>query len=253
MAYGIPNPYAATTHPYPTRYHGGIWTRPEFGFPAVVSPQAVFKPTDFNAANPALRGLGEMLVTTGNGVFGEPSGGGGVFGPSLYGLGYEPPTFYPTADVATTSTATQAPALKGQGAGGSGDSRVAELQGYLNRVLAAAGFAPLTQDGRLGPKACGAIAWYRATGRALASSTTAAAIDQNLGALGAQYAQACSALTPVAPAKSAASAPPSLLPPPPPPVAPTGGGLDGLTMALIGGGVLAVGVAYVGTKKGWFR
>ncbi len=260
MAYGIPNPYAATTHPYPTRYHGGIWTRPVFGFPYVTSLQSVFKPTDFNDANPALRGLGEMLVTTGNGVFGEPSGGGGVFGPSLYGLGYDAPTFYPNATVAAAaSSAPQAPPLKGQGKGESGDPRVAELQGYLNRVLTAAKLPTLSTDGKLGPKACGAIAWYSTTGRSLASSTTAAAIDQNLAAVGAQYAKVCATLTAVAPATAtvvtAVTAPPKATAP----VAPTplpggsGGSVDPLTLAMIGGGLLAVGVAYVGARKGWFK
>lgn len=81
----VPNPYVSTTHPYPTRYHGGIWTRPVFGYPRMVSVQSVFKCDDFNDGNPALRGLnGDYQV--GNGVFGTANGGGGVFGPSLYGL-----------------------------------------------------------------------------------------------------------------------------------------------------------------------
>lgn len=46
-AHGVPTPYAVHVHPYPTRYHGGIWTRPVFGLPYVRSPQAVFKPGDF--------------------------------------------------------------------------------------------------------------------------------------------------------------------------------------------------------------
>lgn len=47
---GVPTPYVAHVHPYPTRYHGGIWTRPVFGFPYVTSPQSVFKPDDFYPA-----------------------------------------------------------------------------------------------------------------------------------------------------------------------------------------------------------
>jgi len=47
---GVPTPYVAHVHPYPTRYHGGIWTRPVFGFPYVKSPQSVFKPDDFAPA-----------------------------------------------------------------------------------------------------------------------------------------------------------------------------------------------------------
>jgi len=44
---GVPTPYVAHVHPYPTRYHGGIWTRPVFEFPYAPSPQSVFKPDDF--------------------------------------------------------------------------------------------------------------------------------------------------------------------------------------------------------------
>ena len=89
MAYGVSNPYTATTHPYPTRYHGGIWTRPVFGMPYQRAVQSVFKPTDFNDGNPGLRGMGEVLFDAYDGVFGTPKDGGGVFGPSLYGLGQD--------------------------------------------------------------------------------------------------------------------------------------------------------------------
>jgi len=32
--------------PYPTRFHGGIWTRPVFGVPTVRVPTAVFSPSN---------------------------------------------------------------------------------------------------------------------------------------------------------------------------------------------------------------
>ena len=48
---GVPSPYVTRVHPYPTRYHGGIWVRPQTSpLPYVVSPQSVFKPDDFAPA-----------------------------------------------------------------------------------------------------------------------------------------------------------------------------------------------------------
>jgi hypothetical protein len=69
---GVPTPYVSHVHPYPTRYHGGIWTRPVFEFPYVESPQAVFKPDDFYPAGYARypwakqgpAGLSGLLPTT---------------------------------------------------------------------------------------------------------------------------------------------------------------------------------------------
>ena len=272
MAYEVPNPYVATTHPYPTRFHGGIWTRPTFGMPYMRSVQSVFKPSDFNDGNPALRGLGD--VNAANGVFGTEQKGGGVFGPSLYGLGLGTlgadysTTFQPMIDDPNAVVAFKgptAPQLRGQGSGESGDSRVSELQGYLNRVLATAGLTSLTQDGKLGAKGCGAIAWYRGPGRSLASASTAAAIDANLGAMGTIYSAVCAtkgatapggggSTTTVVKAPPVYAAPPVVVAPPPaPPVEPAKASMMGAgTWAMIGGGVLAVGLAVVGKKKGWF-
>ncbi len=57
---GVPSPFATHVHPWPTRYHGPIYTRPVFTFPYETAPQAVFKPDDFNAfyGRPATAGLG---------------------------------------------------------------------------------------------------------------------------------------------------------------------------------------------------
>ncbi len=30
---GVPNPRVGHVHPYPTRYHGPIWTQPQAGYP----------------------------------------------------------------------------------------------------------------------------------------------------------------------------------------------------------------------------
>lgn len=46
---GVPSEYTVHVHPWPTRYHGPIYTRPEFGLPYVQSPYAVFKPDDFSS------------------------------------------------------------------------------------------------------------------------------------------------------------------------------------------------------------
>lgn len=343
MAYGVPNPYVATTHPWPTRFRGGIWTRPTFGMPYMRSVQSVFKPSDFNDGNPALRGLGDTNAA--NGVFGTSQGGGGVFGPSLYGLGsddkadldaiyenvsgmlrtaptqaraaiqsfqdwyngikndlwisgsqvaeakqrqaeiidmitesratttakasaYTPPPTYALPST-TTNTGGSTPAassggLRGQAAGQTGDSRVRELQIYLNRVLATAGLSVIDQDGKLGPKGCGAIAWYRGPGRSLASADTAAAIDANLAALGGIYSVVCAKKGATAPGGSGGTvvkAPPVYVaplvvdsaPPPSTQAEPAKASMMGAgTWAMIGGGVLAVGLAVVGKKKGWF-
>jgi len=49
---GVPNPYTVMLHSYPTRYHGPIYTRPEFGLPWAP------RPNDF-ALEPPMMGLGE--------------------------------------------------------------------------------------------------------------------------------------------------------------------------------------------------
>lgn len=50
MTLGVPSPYTVTVHPYPTRFHGGIWTRPVTQSPLVPTPNGVFKPDDFAPA-----------------------------------------------------------------------------------------------------------------------------------------------------------------------------------------------------------
>jgi hypothetical protein len=57
----IPSPYKVHVHPYPTRFHGGIWTRPVFGLPFQPAPSAVFMPHQF-AGDPA---FGAVSATTG--------------------------------------------------------------------------------------------------------------------------------------------------------------------------------------------
>lgn len=56
---GVRSQYEVHVHPWPTRFHGPIYTRPMFTAPYVQSPQAVFKPDDFSSYyEPAQAGIG---------------------------------------------------------------------------------------------------------------------------------------------------------------------------------------------------
>jgi len=52
---GVPNPFTVMLHSYPTRYHGPIYTRPQFGLPWAE------RPNDFGLQEGML-GLGEQPV-----------------------------------------------------------------------------------------------------------------------------------------------------------------------------------------------
>ena len=75
---GLPNPLVRHWHPYPTRFHGSIYTRPVFELPYVLSPSNVAQPGE-------IAGLGSYDV--GCGVFRPGGYGGGVFDGNLAGLG----------------------------------------------------------------------------------------------------------------------------------------------------------------------
>lgn len=314
MAYVVPNPYVSTTHPPVSRFHGGSWVRPQTTpMTYVLSPASVFKPNDFNDGNPALRGLGEMLFNTARGVFGPEQNGGGLFGPSLYGLGAEslgfslPPSpgyvvnasggkcylsdacakvlasktaqshmdmslldadanykLYcgdPAYQAHVTDRCNWALTASAAALPSSPTSKAAPPSGALsalkvalNNSLASAGYATrlkTTED--LGASSCGAIAWYQGSGR------HDAATDKALAAVSGYAVATCPQYKPwKAPSKStattssggggggAASLPSS--------DEDTGGGtgLSKASMFAIGGGVLAVAVAIVGKKAGWF-
>ena len=53
---GVPNPYTVMLHSYPTRYHGPIYTRPEFGLPWME------RPNDFGLEE-GMQGLGDDAST----------------------------------------------------------------------------------------------------------------------------------------------------------------------------------------------
>jgi hypothetical protein len=269
---------------------GGIWTRPVFGFPRMTSVQSVFKPDDFNDGNCGLRGLGADY-RVGNGVFGTARDGGGVFGPSLYGLGGQADDIESIAGMilrtGTVSTAAfdlqnefrawydslgpydknfdgdtlakavsyrdrfnaanvaggkSSAALPPSGSASQPVTKEAAIavQTTLNAALTKAGYQPLTVDGNVGPGTCGAIAWYQQQGNPTA---------------GAQFAAVCATKKPwkapvrpsVVPYKQ-----PAAVPAAPVEVAQAGmlGGAG--TLAMIVGGGLAIGIAVIGKKKGWF-
>ena len=88
---GVPNPYSLHVHPYPTRFHGPIYTRPVFGMPWKWAPQSVFKPNDMYNGGGGMNGLGayekeSLQYETGEGVFRPGGHGGGIFDNSIAGI-----------------------------------------------------------------------------------------------------------------------------------------------------------------------
>jgi hypothetical protein len=137
---GVPNPQQWHVHPYPTRFHGGIWTRPVFGFPLAEQRQSVLLPGRDLRGPTSVGSLG-ALWNTGRGIF-KPGGyGGGVFDGNLSGLnghglaGNE--AIYPW---------------------GKYSAETKKLQDSTNATLKSYGYCPITADGKLGPATCGARA-----------------------------------------------------------------------------------------------
>lgn len=160
---GVPTPYALHVHPYPTRFHGPIYTRPVFGAPVIARPQDVFTPgynIDREVAQPTLSGLGAtvgdgMLWDTGNGVFRPGGYGGGVFDGDIAGLG----------SLAQRQKTKRRPGrwfIKGLGDDAADypwrvkSDKTAALQTATNVSLKKAGMCPITVDGKLGGATCGA-------------------------------------------------------------------------------------------------
>lgn len=159
---GVPNPYTMHVHPYPTRFHGPIYTRPVFGFPVIARPQDVFTPgynINRGTPQPTVSGLGStvgegMLWDVGDGVF-KPGGyGGGLFDGDISGLG----------SVGGRSSKPQRRRTRSLGAvDDSADypwrvksAKTEQLQVATNESLAKAGMCPITVDGKLGGGTCGA-------------------------------------------------------------------------------------------------
>lgn len=124
-AQGVVNPYTTHVHPYPTRFHGAIYTRPVFGMPYAQSPHAVFKPDDFYS----------YYGVSGLGAFGGSSLGNGTIGGNTLGLGATGTPIYWHSYNEKTKT----------------------LQGGLNKVLVSNAFHEITVDGKLGAETCAAL------------------------------------------------------------------------------------------------
>lgn len=93
---GVPNPQILHDHPYPTRYHGPIWTYPYFGKPFRQNPYA----------SPPYAGFGQAPASSGLGGCGcalRPVAGGAQgtsgFGLDPDGLGAVNLTSSPTGSV----------------------------------------------------------------------------------------------------------------------------------------------------------
>lgn len=160
---GVPTPYVAHVHPYPTRFHGGIWTRPVFGYPQIQQPASVFIPgrdidmrPDQPYTGPGYAGLGRddtppaHDVNVGEGIFRPGGYGGGVFDGNLAGapaLGKRAAHLRGLGDDA--SDASDYP-------WGAYSAKTKALQDATNAALAAKGYCPIAADGKLGPATCGA-------------------------------------------------------------------------------------------------
>ncbi len=161
---GVPNPFFYKNRVYPSRFAGGIWTRPVFsaeqGRGIIARNQSHFTPgynIDREVPQPMLSGLGEVNAgwDTGSGVF-KPGGyGGGVFDGDISGLG----------SIGTRrvhKTRHSGFALRGLGDDTADypwkekSAKTAELQTATNASLAKAGMCPITVDGKLGGSTCGA-------------------------------------------------------------------------------------------------
>lgn len=153
---GVPTPYVMHVHPYPTRFHGPIYTRPVFGGPVIARPQDVFTPSyniDREMPQPTLSGLGAVNSSweTGEGIF-KPGGyGGGVFDGDISGLG----------SIGTRRVKTGI-AMRGLGDDNADypwktySDKTKALQQSTNSLLAQAALCPITVDGKLGAGTCGA-------------------------------------------------------------------------------------------------
>lgn len=147
---GVPTPYTVHVPPYPTRFHGGIWSRPSFAYPQMQQPTTVFLPPRDIEMIPdkPYSGLGsdQNGINVGEGIFRPGGYGGGVFDGNLAGA----PSLGKARTLGdATSDATDYP-------WGAYSSKTAALQTATNVSLKAAGYCPLAVDGKLGPATCGA-------------------------------------------------------------------------------------------------
>ena len=159
---GVASPLQAHVHPYPTRFHGAIYTRPVFRFPYVRNPHAVFKPGDFHdyyTGNPAMNGLGALQFNSRKGVFGPGGHGGGIFQTAqTMGIGQDLPTDPNIAFKDSEEAQTIAQAASSLPWGVKNATTLTFQQG-LNAIISAKGLgAQITADGILGKQTCDAAA-----------------------------------------------------------------------------------------------
>lgn len=153
---GVPNPFVMHVHPYPTRFHGAIYTRPVFGFPQIATASSVFIPPrdiDMQPDYPpnGYSGLGALAYNVGEGIFRPGGYGGGVFDGNLAGapsLGHR--------SSRTLGDATPTPDDAANYPYGMYSAQTKQLQDKINQNLIAGGFCPIIADGKLGPATCGA-------------------------------------------------------------------------------------------------
>lgn len=194
---GVPTPYVAHVHPYPTRFHGGIWTRPVFGMPSQQQTSSVFIPgrdidmqPDRPYTGPGIQGLGQVGWDVGDGVFRPGGYGGGVFdgnlagapalgkrgrGRALRGFGDLPAGVAP----ASASDQTNFPF-------GKYSAQTLQLQQKINALLGKYKLCPLIADGKLGAATCGAAIDPRilpdSANQGISAPTTCEAYTQPLAA-----------------------------------------------------------------------
>lgn len=161
---GVPTPFSAKPRPYPTRFHGAIYTRPVFSFPVRATPFQAFTPgydIDRSVPQPTLSGLGATvgegrLWEEGRGVFGPGGYGGGVFDGNISGLGSL--SFPEKMRGNTLSLGDDAADYPWR----SYSDKTKALQKATNVYLAQAALCPIAEDGKLGPSTCGARAYLTA-------------------------------------------------------------------------------------------
>ncbi len=152
---GVPTPYTMHVNPYPTRFHGGIWSRPAFKFPSMHQPTTVFLPPrdiDMIPDKPpgGYSGLGndQSRYNVGDGIFRPGGYGGGVFDGNLAGA--------PSLGSASARTLGDAASDASNFPYGMYSAQTKQIQDQLNQKLTTNGFCPLIADGKLGPATCGA-------------------------------------------------------------------------------------------------
>jgi len=175
---GVPSPYALHVHPYPTRFHGPIYTRPVFGFQenkpgsTIARAQSVMTRgynLDVDRPQPTLSGLGAVNSSwdTGQGIF-KPGGyGGGVFDGDISGLGSIGARRHNSTRIGQRSvrglglesgvTLPAPPDDSSKFPWRTKSDSTTQLQAMVNAYLLRYKMCPIAVDGKLGGGTCGAV------------------------------------------------------------------------------------------------